>query len=100
MDEAQAGCLYRCCQEALTNVARHAEARRVRLSLAQGGGMLRLTVADDGIGTEASAKGPPRMGMAGLRERIHPLGGTLTVRSSAGQGTTLVIELPVNPPPA
>lgn len=86
--------LYRVLQEALTNVARHAAARRVTLSLSWKAGQLELTVHDDGKGFT-----PPSMahtlttaghfGLAGMRERIELIGGQLEVESSPGQGTTI-----------
>ena len=77
--------LYRITQEALTNVAKHAGAHRVRVTLARDGSELRLEIADDGHGLPARGGGtPPGTGLVGIRERVHALGGTVTVSSESG----------------
>lgn len=90
--------------EALANVRRHADASRVRVELAEAGGALRLTVRDDGRGFAVPEVGElaraGRYGLVGMTERLDGVRGTLTVRSRAGIGTTLVAEVPVTPPTA
>jgi len=83
--------IYRITQEALTNVARHAHAGRVRVELAADADGLRLQVDDDGVGIQAlrEARG---IGLTGIGERVRALGGTLAVRS--GGGTQLLVSLP------
>ncbi|MEU3709919.1 sensor histidine kinase [Streptomyces catenulae] len=80
--------------EALTNVARHARARRAEVSVAVGGGTLTVTVDDDGVGI---LSGTARSGLRNLAERADLLGGSLTVgaRSGPGGGTALVWRVPV-----
>jgi signal transduction histidine kinase len=81
---------YRVTQEALDNVARHAEARSVAVSLKQVDGRLTLTVADDGRGIAPDTELPKdRFGIQGMRERAALIGGTLDIEAHVGQGTTL-----------
>jgi signal transduction histidine kinase len=84
--------VYRLIQEALTNVAKHARARRVRVGVSESGGELLIEVQDDGTGfdPELSSDG---FGLAGMRERVALAGGTLRVDSSA-QGTVIKACLP------
>ena len=87
--------LYRITQEALTNVARHAHARNVHVALAVEVGELRLEVQDDGVGLPSGNGTGNRagIGLIGIRERVHALGGTVTLAS--GHGTCVKIHLPV-----
>src|ERR671932_1346436 len=87
--------LYRICQEALTNVARHAEAERVRVELIATPEWVRLFVADDGRGFEASEVLGDRHGLLGMRERTQILGGALDIRSSPGAGTRIEATVPL-----
>ncbi len=93
--------LFRIAQEALTNVARHAEARHVTIRLAPDGDQIRLTIADDGrgLGGEAAngATGRQGMGMIGMRARARSAGGDLAVRSPADAASNggVVIEVRV-----
>ncbi len=87
--------LYRITQEALTNVAKHAGAQRVRVTLARDGGELRLEIADDGHGLPVRAGGPwPGTGLVGIRERVHALGGTVMVSSESGVRIDVRVPLP------
>lgn len=86
--------LYRVVQEALTNVARHAAARQVTIQLAWENSCLALTVHDDGRGfvvpdTLQSLTPDGHFGLAGMQERVHLIGGTLTLTSAPDQGTTV-----------
>lgn len=80
--------LFRVAQEALTNVGRHAKATKVRLTLTDLDDMLLLDVADDGVGFDADAD-TTGYGLVGMRHRLAGVGGTLTVESAPGYGTTL-----------
>jgi signal transduction histidine kinase len=85
--------LFRALQEALSNVARHAQATRVTVRLeVEDERLVRLTVRDDGRARPAAGAlaGHGRMGLAGMRERITALGGTLTVRAAPEGGVELV----------
>ncbi|MFE4600521.1 sensor histidine kinase [Kitasatospora indigofera] len=77
--------------EALTNVAKHARASRVDLSVRGRGGRLRITVTDDGVGGADPAGGT---GLTGLRKRAASVDGTLAVHSPLGGPTTITVELP------
>jgi signal transduction histidine kinase len=91
--------LYRFVQEALTNVARHARARRVRVSLAGANGTVRAIVQDDGVGFAGNGSRPGGLGLLGMRERIERQGGTLRIGSRPAKGTRLVADIPVHPVP-
>jgi signal transduction histidine kinase len=87
-------CIFRIVQEALTNCARHARAKSVRVSLHGGRERIDLTVQDDGIGfNPASVSGG--LGLLGMGERVRELDGNLTVMSAAGRGTILKVEVPL-----
>jgi signal transduction histidine kinase len=79
--------------EALTNVAKHAGASVVQLEVDTEDGLLRLGVRDDGVGGADPARGS---GLVGLKDRVEATGGTLRVDSRAGQGTSLLVELPID----
>jgi two-component system sensor histidine kinase UhpB len=88
--------LFRIAQEALTNVAKHAHARKVRITLDVADGQMAVAISDDGAGfdpaaTEARAS---RWGMTTMRERVEAVGGHLEVRSAPGQGTQLKAMVP------
>ena len=86
---------FRVLQEALTNVARHAEARAVAVTLVLGPEVLRLVVSDDGRGFDSEQTGRRRsLGLLGMRERAGAQGGTLDVRGVRGQGTVVECTLP------
>lgn len=85
--------VYRIVQEGLSNAARHAEARSVRVALALMGGYTVVRVADDGRGFHQSETGRAGHGLAGMRERALLAGGRLAVRSRPGAGTTVELVL-------
>ncbi|MDQ3589842.1 MAG: GAF domain-containing sensor histidine kinase [Actinomycetota bacterium] len=87
--------LYRICQEALTNVARHAEAGRVGVRLVATPQEVRLSVEDDGRGFDASSVPGDRHGLVGMRERAQMLGGALEVRSIPREGTRVEVSVPL-----
>jgi len=98
--------LYRIAREALHNVVKHARATRVAVRLTVDDGpptIARLTVRDDGMGLEGAERAAPvartrrsgaGLGLASMRERAAELGGTLTLRSARGAGTTLTVTIP------
>jgi PAS domain S-box-containing protein len=91
--------LYRMVQEALTNAAKHAQARHVRITLEDRDGGVRLAVTDDGIGAELEAFDRPRpghFGVASLRHRAEVAGGHLRLDSAPGHGTTVEAWLPAS----
>lgn len=93
-ESATATALYRVAQEALTNVARHAQASTVTLRLRGGVEGMRLAITDDGIGFDPAAPREGRsFGLIGMRERLAALGGELEVTSSPGAGTVVVATI-------
>ena len=86
-------CVYRVVQEALTNIARHADARSVRVVLTRENGSLMLTVADDGHGFDPVVVNGTHYGLRGLRERAEMVGGTLEVDSQPQTGTTVSLTI-------
>jgi two-component system sensor histidine kinase UhpB len=87
-------CVYRVAQEGLTNVARHAEAKAVRVALAEDAGRVALTVADDGRGFDVAGVNGAHYGLRGLRERAEMVGATLEVDSAARRGTVIRLMVP------
>lgn len=91
--------VYRIVQESLTNVRKHAKARRVRvgLELESEPGRVRVVVEDDGVGFDAAVEADSalKFGLAGIRERVELLDGTCDIRSSPGAGTTVTAVIPV-----
>lgn len=86
--------LFRACQEALTNVYRHAEARSVRIALKVGPSEAALVVADDGVGLGGDGASVIfGVGLSGMRERVQRLGGTLALAGAGG--TQLEVRLPI-----
>ena len=88
------GAAYYMAAEALTNAAKHADASVVKLSAVVENGNLLLKVQDDGTGGADPSGGS---GLIGLTDRVEAVGGTLTVTSPRGQGTTLLAQLPLGP---
>lgn len=86
---------YRTVQEALTNVARHAGAGRVRLEVRAGGGWMELRIEDDGTGVDAKSALGKNRGLSGMRERARLVGGTFEIESETGKGAKIMIRLPV-----
>lgn len=90
---------YRIIQEALTNVTRHSKATRVDVSVRRAGGVIILGVADNGVGfAPDSLSGLRSLGLVGMRERALACGGTLMVRGKPGEGTAIVVTIPVAAP--
>ena len=91
--------LYRILQEALSNIAKHSEAKSVAVHIANGPDRLLLSICDDGRGFDVASAGgsgaaPEHMGLAGMRERARLIGGRLTIASAPGKGTTIDVEVP------
>ena len=94
LPDAPRTCLYRVVQEALTNCARHAEAKQVRISLQGGTDQIVLTIQDDGRGFDPEQMTAAGLGLIGIEERVRKLGGTVRIRSRVGEGTRLKVEIP------
>lgn len=93
LGEGPRTCVYRVAQEALHNIVQHAQAREVLVGVKREEARLLLTVHDDGKGFDP--KRERGMGLIGMKERVGALGGTLTIDSAAGKGTSLRVELPL-----
>jgi PAS domain S-box-containing protein len=91
--------LYRIAQEALNNVAKHAQAKSVAVHLDRRADRVSLIVEDDGIGFQAEQRmgARQRFGLVGMRERATLLGGTLDIESRPGSGTTVAVRIPLSP---
>ena len=88
--------LYRIVQESLTNVVKHARARRISILLARRNGAIKAVIEDDGQGFDPAASPSAGFGLVGMRERLALLGGRLEVESSGDTGTTIAAEVPVS----
>jgi PAS domain S-box-containing protein len=95
---AQRTVLFRVAQEALTNVARHAHASRVEVSIQKLPDSVCMKIKDDGKSFQVDrvlhAKGSKRLGLLGMRERLEMVGGHFSVESVQGKGTTVIAQLP------
>lgn len=87
-------CVYRIVQEALTNCARHSQARSIGLKLDVGEELLALTVADDGVGFDIRKQTGAGLGLLSMQERAAELGGRFEIDSVVGRGTTIRIAIP------
>lgn len=86
---------YRIVQEALTNVARHAAVKEVEVRCEADASALRIEVDDCGVGFDPSRIGPIPFGLDGMRERAELLGGSFSIKTAAGSGTSLTVRLPL-----
>ena len=85
--------IYRVSQEAMANVARHSQAKRVDLALVYNADSIQLSLSDDGKGFDVNAK-PHGMGLRSIRERVSSVHGTVQIQSAPGQGTRLIVQVP------
>jgi signal transduction histidine kinase len=93
LPDALKTCIYRVVQEALHNCARHAQARSVKVVVEQKPAKIVLSVEDDGRGFDSGrVRG---LGLVGMEERVHHLGGVFGIRSAPGGGTRVAVELPL-----
>ena len=86
--------LYRIVQEGLTNCARHAHAKNIRVSLKDANGQLAVTVEDDGVGFDQHGGVSYGLGLLGITERVRELCGNIAIQSEPGKGTRLEVMLP------
>jgi len=99
LNDEQSTTLFRILQEALTNVARHARANRIKVSLELQANDIELRVEDDGVGIDAEKLVDPNsLGLLGMRERAGALNGSVTIRRSQPKGTTVTAILPYQCP--
>lgn len=87
--------VYRIVQESLTNARRHSKSPRILIRLTQHNRNLRVEVQDWGVGFDPRAVPRNRFGLEGIRERARLFGGQATIESAVGQGTRIVVELPM-----
>ena len=88
--------LYRIVQEGLTNCARHAQAKNIRVRLEDSNGRVALTVEDDGVGFDTHKGVVYGLGLLGLTERVRELSGNIAIESQPGKGTKLAVVLPAS----
>ena len=86
--------LFRAIQEATTNTRKHANAQSITIALDASNAQISITITDDGQGFEPSRKNTTGFGLLGMRERIHDSGGTFSIQTALGQGTSLEMKLP------
>ena len=95
LNEESTTALFRICQEALTNVARYAQATSVHIGIEADDKQITLQISDNGRGiAEADARGIKSFGLLGMRERARLLGGTFEISGRPGTGTTLTVRVP------
>ena len=89
--------LYRIAQEALNNIAKHARAENVDVILERRPDQVSLIIEDDGIGFEQANTGTPHQGfgLLGMQERAALVGATVQIESAAGEGTTIIVRMPI-----
>jgi len=88
-------CIYRIVQEALTNAGRHAHATTIRIAIERTTRAVRAVIEDDGVGIGHSPMRGRGLGLLGMEERVRELNGTFEIKSQAGPGTRILIQLPV-----
>ena len=95
LDREQGTVVFRIFQEAMTNVLRHSRATKVNVIIEEEDGELLLEVSDNGRGiSEFEKRGALSLGLLGMRERAHSIGGTIEIIGAAGRGTRLIVRLP------
>jgi signal transduction histidine kinase len=96
LDEQPSTAVFRIVQEALTNILRHAHATRVIVAMKEENGILVLKVSDNGRGiTPAEMSNKKSLGLLGMRERAHLIGGHVDIVGLKGGGTTLHVRVPL-----
>jgi signal transduction histidine kinase len=91
-----ASAIYRVVQEALTNIARHAGARRASVTLTRHDGTAIVMIEDDGRGFDPANVPLDSIGVRGMRERVALVGGTVEIESEAGRGTAVLVRVPLH----
>jgi len=89
-------CLFRVCQESLTNIVKHSRCSRVKVRLVVKAGTLELSVTDNGVGFQPDARHGHGLGLISMQERTHLIGGQLSVKSANGSGTAVFARLPMS----
>ena len=94
ISDAQSTCIYRVVQEALTNCARHANAKNVAVSVRTAKESILVVIRDDGIGFKPSTSKRGGIGLLGIKERVQALHGKFHISSAPRKGTTIQVQLP------
>jgi PAS domain S-box-containing protein len=98
LDETRAVVIFRMVQESLTNITRYAQASQVHIAMARQDNVLRLEIRDDGRGFDPAAAAKKKSyGLLGMNERAIALGGKVDIISAVGQGTRIVVNIPLEP---
>jgi signal transduction histidine kinase len=98
LEDPAATALFRILQESLSNIVRHANATAVVVKLQQNTSGVSMSVADDGVGLRGADRNKPgSFGLVGIEERVRLLGGSCSLISSPGQGTTVCVTIPARP---
>jgi signal transduction histidine kinase len=96
LNEAQSTAVFRILQEALTNVLRHAHATTVDIKINKEHGYLALSISDNGKGiTESEKCEQGSLGILGMHERAHLIGGEIDIKGRAGKGTVVIVRVPI-----
>jgi signal transduction histidine kinase len=95
LNQEESTAVFRILQEALTNILRHAEATRVDIALKKEAGECVVTIRDNGKGiTEDDQSGLQSLGLLGMRERAHLIGGKVDIIGVGAQGTVVTVQVP------
>jgi PAS domain S-box-containing protein len=101
LPEALETALYRMAQEALTNASKHASPKAVSILIHRNSTEVRLVIEDDGKGFDVlETFSGTHLGLVGMRERAHLVGGLMTIESASGKGTTICVSVPLPGPTA
>src|SRR5262249_19883161 len=95
LTDSQQTCIYRVVQEALTNCARHAKAKKVLVSVMTHKDKIEVVVKDDGVGFNPFIANKGGLGLLGIRERVEALDGTVRISSQPNKGTLVQVQIPV-----
>ncbi|HPC36052.1 MAG TPA: PAS domain-containing sensor histidine kinase [Candidatus Marinimicrobia bacterium] len=96
-DQERSIAIFRILQETLTNVARHAYASEVKVNLKIKDHALEMKIVDNGIGiTDSQVNDPQNLGLVGLRERVYPWNGHITIKGRPQKGTTVLVFIPLD----
>jgi PAS domain S-box-containing protein len=97
LNQAQSTAVFRIFQEALTNILRHAHATRVIIQMNEEDGQFILTINDNGRGVTADEKARSQsLGLLGMRERAHLIGGNINITGFDGKGTVVTVRIPIS----
>ncbi len=96
LSREQSTAAFRIFQEALTNILRHAQATKVNITVSEGDGEFTLTISDNGRGISENEKSQTQsLGLLGMRERAHLVGGKIDITGSEGKGTVVTLRFPI-----